>query len=185
MKSLKRSFAVILTLLLYFNFIVPSYAEETETKTPNEENSKITVIDEIITSYNNPNGRILCAAKYGNPRLYPADSLEGIQSCIDMGVDIVTVSVQETKDKKLVLLESPSLKNMCVNKSDNTSTSGNVKDYTLEELQEKFFLRSGCGGSNSKPTKYTIASLEDAITTCKDSMMLMINNGWKYSDGIF
>lgn len=184
MKALKKSLAVILSLFLCFSFIIPAYAEEEVKKEKSGENSKIAVIDEIVTSYNNPNGRILCAAKYGNPRLYPADSLEGIQSCIDMGVDIVTVSVQETKDKKLVLLESSSLKNMCVNKSDNTSTSGNVKDYTLEELQEKFFLRSGYGGSNSKPTKYTVASLEDAITTCKDSMMLMINNGWKYSDEI-
>ena len=64
-----------------------------------EEEDETRTVAEIITSYNNNNGRVLSAAKAGYPRLYPEDSLTGLRYCVENGVDIISVTVQQTRDK--------------------------------------------------------------------------------------
>jgi len=181
MKHLKSCLSILLVVILIFSLNISAFAA-------NEKEEKDTIkanpIEEIITSYSNPNGRILSVASLGNPRLYPENSIQGIKSCMEMGVDIVTVTVQKTKDDQLVLLSSPSLATMCVNKEDGSTATGNTTDYTLNELQEMFVLREGHGGKDSAPTKYTICSFAEAITTCKNNMMIMVNNGWENADAV-
>ncbi|MDD6807192.1 MAG: glycerophosphodiester phosphodiesterase family protein [Oscillospiraceae bacterium] len=181
MKNLKSLIAILLTGIFLISLNLSVYAiNENDTQSVKTSNP----IEEIITSYANPNGRILSVANLGNPRLYPENSLEGIKSCIEIGVDIVSVTVQMTKDGQFVLLSSSSLSNMCVNKEDGSVAIGKTTDYTLKELQEKFLLREGHGGKDSAATKYTICSLSEAITTCKNNMMIMINNGWSFAEEI-
>ena len=59
-----------------------------------DEEEETRTVDEIITSYNNNNGRVLSAARAGYPRLYPEDSLTGLRYCVENGVDIVSGTVQ-------------------------------------------------------------------------------------------
>lgn len=183
MKKLLRPLSLALCLILIISSTLLSAAATgsvTDTKT--EEPS--TRADEIVTAFLNPNGRILSVAKSGVPRLFPTDSLEGIKACIDMKVDIVSVSVQKTKDGKFVLLESENLSKSCVKATDNTDAEGKVSDYTLKQIQSDFLLKEKSGGNYAKPTKYKVASLEDALNTCKTNIMLMINNGFKYGEEI-
>lgn len=183
MKKLYRFFSLALCLVMLFSVTaVGAFATGTVTDTKSEEPS--TRADEIVTAFLNPNGRILSVAKSGVPRLFPADSLEGIKACIDMKVDIVSVSVQKTKDGKFVLLESDNLSKSCVKAEDSTDAEGKVSDFTLEDIQSKFLLKEKSGGNYAKPTKYKVASLEDALNACKSNIMLMINNGFKYGDEI-
>ena len=148
--------------------------EEEETRT----------VDEIITSYNNNNGRVLSAARAGYPRLYPEDSLTGLRYCVDNGVDIISVTVQETKDKGLVLLEDTTIDRMLVDRSTGESGEGKVSSYTLEELQNNFYLREGHGGSGKKATKETVPGLHDALELTRNSVMLYITNGFQYAETI-
>lgn len=186
MTFLKRISALLICIILMLSLIPAVFAAKPaqESKKAEAPAPKIEPIDEIISSYNNPNGRVLCVASLGNPRLYPENSIEGINSAIAMGADIVTVCVQKTKDNKLVLMSDASLKRMCVNKDDGTTVTGNVSDYTLTELQSKFFLKDGKGGQTAETTKCSVASLEEAIGACKSKVMLMINNGWQYAENI-
>lgn len=177
----KKAFSLFLAILMAASLAVPAFAV---TEKKEDTASKSTAIDEIIMSYNNPNGRVLCVAKLGNPNLYPENSLEGIKSAIEIGADIVTVSIQKTKDDHFVLLSSDSLSRMCVNKDDGTPAKGKVSEKTLEQLKSEFYLREKNGGDNAKATKYTIPTLEEAINICKDDIMIMIDNGWKYAEEI-
>ena len=148
-----------------------------------EEEDETRAVDEIITSYNNNNGRVLSAARAGYPRLYPEDSLTGLRYCVENGVDIISVTVQQTKDKGLVLLEDATIDRMLVDRSTGESGKGKVSSYTLEELQNNFYLRDGHGGSK-KATKETVPGLHDALELTRNSVMLYITNGFQYAETI-
>ncbi|MBQ2692419.1 MAG: hypothetical protein IJF51_00115, partial [Clostridia bacterium] len=149
-----------------------------------EEEDETRAVDEIITSYNNNNGRVLSAAKAGYPRLYPEDSLTGLRYCVENGVDIISVTVQQTRDKGLVLLEDATIDRMLVDRSTGESGEGKVSTYTLEELQNNFYLRDGHGGSGKKATKETVPGLHDALELTRNSVMLYITNGFQYAETI-
>ena len=148
-----------------------------------EEEDETRAVDEIITSYNNNHGRVLSAARAGYPRLYPEDSLTGLRYCVENGVDIISVTVQQTKDKGLVLLEDATIDRMLVDRSTGESGKGKVSSYTLEELQNNFYLRDGHGGSK-KATKETVPGLHDALELTRNSVMLYIPNGFQYAETI-
>lgn len=153
-----------------------------ENAAPSVRSSASRDLSEIVNSYNNPNGRVLSAAKSGMPRNCPEDSVQGIQACINAGVDIVAVSVQKTKDNQLVVMEDSALKRMCVNQIDRKTASGKVSNYTLQQMTTAFFLRSGRGGPNRGISNQRVPSLADAIRASKAGCMLYIINGWKYAN---
>ncbi|MEG0978688.1 MAG: glycerophosphodiester phosphodiesterase family protein [Oscillospiraceae bacterium] len=185
MKKSSRFASVLLATIMLFSmfglnvFAAPSKAP---IKAPAvaTDNSKI---NEIVASFNNPNGRLMSVASKGNWRNFPENSLEGIQSCIDIGVDIVAVDIQRTKDGKFVLMSDKSLSRMCVDKDGRVATS-KVSEETLDEIKEFYFLRDSRGGLNAKPTNYKVPSLEEAITLSKGKIMIMIDNAWKYGDEV-
>lgn len=192
MNSMKRilSFVLATILLLTLTFSFAFAAESTtaattkkDTETTTVQSSKIKTPDEIVSSFNNVNGRVLCVADSGNPRSFPENSLEGINSCIEMGVDIIDVSVARTKDGQFVLMADSDLSRMCVTTEGNEATA-RISEETLEELQNYYYLKEGHGGENAQSTKYRIASLSDAITACNGKVMLMLDNAWKYADEI-
>lgn len=180
MKMTKKTISLFLAILMALSLSIPAFAAQNK----KEKEPESTAVDEIIMSYNNPNGRILCVAKLGNPNLYPENSLEGVKSAIEVGADIITVTIQKTKDEQFVLFSGDSLSRMCVNKDDGTPAKGKVSEKTLEQLKSEFYLRNGNGGTDAKSTKYTIPTLEETINICKNDVMIMIDNGWKYAEEI-
>lgn len=178
MKTFRKMLCLVLSLIFILSILstaIVAFAVGEEETQPAE----------ITTSFLNPNGRVLSVAKYGNKRLYPANSLEGINNCIEMGVDAVTVSVQETKDKQLVLLSGADLSKLCVSKADGkTSVAGKVSNCTLEDIQKNYCLKADNGGEEGVATTYGVASLADAIKASKGKILLIVNNGWKYADEI-
>ena len=208
----QKLLAVLVALVMALSLSVPAFAapedETTETATTttrvttskdtsdeaiarataeggeDEEEDETRAVDEIITSYNNNNGRVLSAARAGYPRLYPEDSLTGLRYCVENGVDIISVTVQQTRDKGLVLLEDATIDRMLVDRSTGESGEGKVSTYTLEELQNNFYLRDGHGGSGKKATKETVPGLHDALELTRNSVMLYITNGFQYAETI-
>ena len=209
MNITKKLLAVLTALVMAMSLCVPAFAapEDKETTTAaettkltttketsdeaiaqatsdndeDEDEDKNRPVDEIITSYNNHNGRVLSMARAGFPRMYPEDSLSGLRYCVDHGVDIISVSVQETKDKGLVLMEDETLERMLVDRSTGDPAKGKVSDFTMEELQTNFYLRDGHGGSR-KATKETVPGLHDALELTRNSVMLYIRNGFEYAE---
>lgn len=214
MKLTKKLLAVLVALIMTLSLTVVAFAapedEETTTKKTTaattsadtseedeevaratsdneeedgEEEEKRTV-DEIISSYNNHNGRVMSVARAGYPRMYPEDSLTGLRYCVENGVDIISVTVQQTKDKGLVLLEDATVGRMLVDRSTGNAAKGKVSSYTMEELQNNFYLRDGHGGPNRKATKESVPGLHDALELTRNSVMLYITNGFKYAETI-
>jgi glycerophosphoryl diester phosphodiesterase len=59
----------------------------------------------------------------------PENSIDGIQQCIDMGVDMIETDLQKTRDGHFVLMHDKTL-------DRSTTGSGNVSDFTLDQIEQ-------------------------------------------------
>nr|WP_234445886.1 glycerophosphodiester phosphodiesterase family protein [Carboxylicivirga marina] len=118
------------------------------------------------TLKNSKSKDIIVVAHRGDWRNAPENSLQAIQYCIDMGVDMVEIDVRETKDGQLVLMHDNTI-------DRTTKKKGKVKDYTLEELKT-FHLVDGLG----MKTPHKIPSLEEALLLAKGKILINIDKGY-------
>ena len=79
---------------------------------------------------------VIVAAHRGDWRNFPENSLEAIDNAVKMGVDIVELDVQRTKDGQLVLMHDPTL-------NRTTTGKGAIADTTLAYIKT-LKLRNGC-----------------------------------------
>lgn len=112
--------------------------------------------------------KILVVSHRADWRNAPENSLQGIQNCIDMGVDMVEIDLKKTKDGQLILLHDKTI--------DRTTTGkGNPEDYTLAELRQ-FRLRNGAGHK----TDHVIPTFEEVMTLCKGKILVNVDKGYDY-----
>jgi glycerophosphoryl diester phosphodiesterase len=98
----------------------------------------------------------------------PENSLAAIERAVQMGVDMVELDIQQTKDGQFILMHDREL--------DRTSNGkGKIADYTLEEIG-KFRLKAGHGAI----TEEKIPTLEEALLLCKDRVLVNIDKGGNY-----
>ena len=116
---------------------------------------------------------VIVVAHRADWRSFPENSLEAIQSSIDMGVDMLELDVQRTKDGVLILMHDPKL--------DRTTTGqGNIAETTWEEIS-KLNLKDHKG----EVTGYKVPKLEDALLLCKDRIMINLDKADRYFDEVF
>ena len=127
----------------------------------------------IIECLNDPHDKtVLVAAHRGDWRNFPENSLEGIESAVKMGVDIVEIDMAMTSDSILVLMHDRTV--------DRTTTGkGMVNTFTLDSLKG-LFLRNGCGVT----TTYRIPSLEEVLLLCKDCVVINIDKGYQFYNDV-
>ncbi|MBD0833664.1 glycerophosphodiester phosphodiesterase family protein [Aestuariibaculum sediminum] len=124
-------------------------------------------INQLIEKLEKAKGNdILVAAHRGDWRNSPENSLQAIQYCIDMGVDIVEIDVMETKDGELILMHDKT-----VNRT--TKAKGLVKDFTLDSIQQ-LVLTNGIGGKTSQ----TVPTLKDALLLCKGKILVNLDKSY-------
>lgn len=133
-----------------------------------------THVDSIISKLNNPNlEEVLVVAHRGDWRNFPENSIEAIESAIKMGVDIVEIDIQRTKDGQLILMHDKTL--------DRTTTGkGRVEDWTLDSIKT-LKLKNGC----AIKTKHEVPSLEEALLFAKNKIMINLDKADRYFDDIF
>lgn len=117
------------------------------------------------------NMEIVCIAHRGDWHSYPENSAEAVRTAVEFGV--VSVDVKITSDGNAVLMADDTTDRMCVNASGETVT-GNITDYTLEELKS-MYLRSANGTAKNGKTDFHPASLEDAAEAAGNDAALMLN----------
>lgn len=106
---------------------------------------------------------IMVVAHRGDWRNFPENSLAAIQSCIDMGVDMVEIDVAFTRDGVPVLMHDKTL--------DRTTTGkGAISSKTYAQLKT-LRLRDGLG----RPTEHEIPTLEDALMLCKGRILVNLD----------
>ena len=116
---------------------------------------------------------VIVVAHRADWRNYPENSLEAVQSAIDMGVDMLELDVQRTKDGVLMLMHDHNL--------DRTTTgSGNIAETNWEDIA-KLNLKDHQGNV----TAYKVPKLEDVLLMCKDRIMINLDKADRYFDEVF
>jgi len=106
---------------------------------------------------------IMVVAHRGDWRNAPENSLQAIENCIEMGVDMVEIDVRMTKDSVLVLMHDKTI--------DRTTTGkGLISDWDYDSLQ-KLYLKSGANHA----TAHKIPTLEEAMNTAKGKILVNLD----------
>lgn len=110
----------------------------------------------------------MVAAHRGDWRNAPENSLKAFEYAIAMGVDIIEVDLNITKDGILVIMHDNTI---------NRTTDGNGKpaDYTWEQLK-KFHLKNGLGIT----TAHTIPTLEEVMQLAKGKVLVNLDKSYDY-----
>ncbi|UBM58624.1 glycerophosphodiester phosphodiesterase family protein [Marinilongibacter aquaticus] len=116
------------------------------------------------------NDQVIVVAHRGDWRNAPENSLQAIQNCIDMGVDMVEIDVQETKDGHLVLMHDSKI-------DRTTKAKGYVRDWTLDSLKT-LYLIDGLG----HVTPNRIPTLEEALEVCKGKILVNLDKSYSIFD---
>lgn len=153
-------------LLLAFTACHRTYAVQS-----NKDKVKPTSIETLIRNLeDSKDDKIIVIAHRGDWRNAPENSLQAIQNCMDMGVDMVEIDIHETKDGQLVLMHDKTI--------DRTTTGkGNVSDWTLDSLKT-LFLKDGLG----VPTTHKIPTLEAALMLIKGKILVNLDQSYDIFD---
>jgi len=130
--------------------------------------------ERIVAEIHNPaSRRVLVAAHRGDWRNYPENSMGAIESVIRMGVDIVELDLKLTKDSVLVLMHDRTI--------DRTTTGrGRVSELTYDSIR-RCRLRTA---HHACATRYTVPTLREALTACKDRIVVNVDQGYEYYDQV-
>ncbi len=140
-----------------------------------QQSEQLPTIDNLIHKLNNPSqNHVMVAAHRGDWRDYADNSIEGIESCIRMGVDIVEVDVAMTQDGHLILMHDKT-----VNRT--TNGKGKVKDLTLEQIRS-LYLKNGLGRASEI---FRVPTLGEALDVTKDRILVNLDKSDSYFDHIY
>lgn len=118
----------------------------------------------------NADSRVLVASHRAHWRDYPENSLEAIESAIQLGVDIVEIDLQCTKDSQLIVMHDSRI--------DRTTTGkGKISEMSLDSIRT-FRLKNAC----AIRTPYTIPTLREVLLLCKGRVLLNLDKADRYFD---
>lgn len=144
------------------------------TSISNTEEMKIDRASELRQQlFDSNNDSIMVIAHRGDWRNAPENSILAIKSAIEMGVDIVEIDIQKTKDGKLVLMHDKTI-------DRTTNGEGQVADFTLDSLKT-FVLKNGMG----RPTYQRIPTLQEAMETSKDKILVNLDKSYSLFDQVY
>ncbi|MBO4642565.1 MAG: glycerophosphodiester phosphodiesterase family protein [Bacteroidaceae bacterium] len=117
---------------------------------------------------------VTIVAHRGDWRNHPENSIPGFQSCIEMGIDMIEIDIQRTKDGELVLMHDRTV-DRC------TNGKGKIADMTYDEIQ-KLRLRPQHSAS---VTRNHIPTLEEVLNLCKGKILINIDKGYDYFQQVY
>lgn len=116
---------------------------------------------------------VIVASHRGDWRNFPENSLEAIDNAIAMGVDIVELDVNRTKDGTLILMHDPGL--------DRTTTgNGLIADTTMAYIKT-LKLKNGC----NIRTVHNVPTLEEALLHARGKVMINLDKADRYFDQVY
>lgn len=117
---------------------------------------------------------VTVVAHRGDWRNHPENSLPAFQSCIEMGVDMIEIDLQRTKDGELILMHDRTV-DRC------TNGKGKISEMTYDEIQ-RLRLRPQHSASI---TRNHIPTLEEVLNLCKDKILINIDKGYDYFQQVY
>jgi glycerophosphoryl diester phosphodiesterase len=116
---------------------------------------------------------VLVVAHRGDWRYAPENSIAAIEHSIKMGVDVVEIDLQLTKDSVLILMHDATL-------NRTTTGKGAIADWTMDSIRT-LSLRSGCGIK----TREKVPTLEEVLHCAKGKVLLNLDKADRYFDLVF
>lgn len=117
--------------------------------------------------------QVIVVSHRGDWRNFPENSLAAIDNAIKMGVDIVELDVQRTKDGELILMHDPKL--------DRTTTGkGAIGDTPLAYIRT-LNLKNGC----NIRTKHRVPTLEEALLHARGRIMINLDKADRYFEQVY
>lgn len=128
--------------------------------------------ERIIAEIRNPKSKyVVVIAHRSDWRHYPENSLAAMEGAIQMGVDMVEIDVQRTKDGVLVCCHDKTV--------DRTTTgTGKVSELTADYIST-LKLKSKDG-----VTEYGMPTLAQALDLCRGRVLINIDKGMNYYNQI-
>ena len=111
---------------------------------------------------------VFVVAHRGDWRNAPENSVSAIEKAATMGVDMVEIDIQKTKDGNFVLMHDGNI-------DRTTNGKGNISDYTVEQLKQ-FRLRYTDGTLSDEQ----IPTLKEALLACKGKVLVNLDKGGDY-----
>ncbi len=113
--------------------------------------------------------KILTCAHRSNNKRFPENSIAAINNAIAEGIGMIEIDIRETKDGKLVLMHDATI-------NRTTDGSGNVSNYTLQDIQ-KFKLYN----SNGVLTSEKVPSLKEVLAITRGKIYIDLDISKKAS----
>lgn len=133
----------------------------------------MTDYEEKIAAFYDTDGRMMSSLHRGDMVNYPENSLEGVISCIKMGVDNVEIDLRKTKDNVVILFHDEILSDKTDWKEkagkNGLPSSDKVSDWTLEEIRQLRLIHKG------KVTDYIVPTLEEVFQVCNERTTLRLD----------
>lgn len=116
---------------------------------------------------------VIVVAHRGDWRFACENSIPAIEHSISVGVDVVELDLQLTKDSVLIVMHDGTLER-------TTTGKGKVKEWLLDSIRT-LRLKNGCG----IPTKHHVATLEEALLAAKDKVLINLDKADRYFDLLY
>ncbi len=112
-------------------------------------------------------GRVMVIAHRACWRLASENSVDSINECVRLGVDMVEIDVRRSKDGHLVLMHDDTVDRM-------TNGSGPIEEMTLDGIQE-LRLKEGAGGEDAVLTERRVPTLKQALLAAKGKILVNLD----------
>ena len=112
--------------------------------------------------------KVMVAAHRGDWRNAPENSLRAFESAINMGVDIIEIDLNISKDGHIIIMHDNTI-------DRTTDGKGKPSDYTLAELK-KFHLKNGLGRLSDN----TIPTLREVMLLAKGRVLVNLDKSYPY-----
>lgn len=152
---------ISITLMLLCLFITGATAQ----------NERAEMLREKILS--GDTSSVIVVAHRGDWRYAPENSIAAIEHSIAIGVDVVELDLQLTKDSVLIVMHDSKLER-------TTTGKGSVGDWTMDSLRT-LKLKNGCGIK----TKHHIPTLEEALLFAKGKVLINLDKADRYFDLLY
>ncbi|MGR5866244.1 glycerophosphodiester phosphodiesterase family protein [Bacillus cereus] len=100
----------------------------------------------------------------------PENSLSAIQKSMELGLFIIEIDVQMTKDGVIILMHDDSIDRM-------TNGSGEISELTYEQIKS-FYLKDNNGGTDAPITKEKVPTLVEVMNLVKGRAIVNIDKCW-------
>lgn len=111
---------------------------------------------------------VIVVAHRGDWRYAPENSIAAIEHSIAVGVDVVELDLQLTKDSVLIVMHDATL-------NRTTNGKGPIAQWTLDSIRT-LKLKNGCGIR----TKHTVPTLEEALIAAKGKVLINLDKADRY-----